>query len=46
MECPIKLDPIHCQNCYFSRDGECKYEDIVKEEGSKDATAKRGSESH
>jgi len=24
-KCPIGLDPIHCQNCYFQRDGECCY---------------------
>ena len=28
-KCPIKLDSIHCQNCYFMK-GECKYNDITK----------------
>ncbi|MBA7707673.1 RNA polymerase-binding transcription factor DksA [subsurface metagenome] len=23
MVCPIGLDKIHCQNCYFWRDGKC-----------------------
>jgi len=27
--CPIKLDKIHCQNCYFMRD-KCEYEKIIK----------------
>lgn len=30
--CPIHLDPIHCQNCYFIRDGKCKYDEVVNEE--------------
>jgi len=29
--CPIGLDNVHCQNCYFSRDGKCDYEQITKE---------------
>ena len=28
--CPIGLDKIHCQNCYFWRDGKCDYEEVVK----------------
>lgn len=32
-ECPIELDPVHCQNCYFIRDGKCEYEKVVKENG-------------
>jgi len=23
--CPINLDKIHCQNCYFSKEGFCDY---------------------
>ncbi len=30
MECPIKLNKIHCQNCSFTRQGKCRYEEIVK----------------
>ena len=25
MECPIRLDRTHCENCYFWRDGKCDY---------------------
>jgi len=25
MECPIKLDKVHCQNCAFSKEGLCDY---------------------
>jgi len=25
MECPIKLDQVNCRECYFWRDGKCKY---------------------
>ncbi len=31
-DCPIKLDKIHCQNCYFTLRGKCEYERIVKDE--------------
>ncbi len=28
--CPIYLDKIHCQNCYFAgTDGGCKYKEIT-----------------
>ena len=26
-DCPINLDKIHCQNCFFIRDGKCVYPD-------------------
>jgi len=29
-ECPIGLDKVHCQTCYFLRDGKCDYEQITK----------------
>jgi len=31
MECPIRLGKIHCQNCFFWRDGKCDYDKIMKE---------------
>ena len=33
-KCPINLDKIHCQNCYYSRDGECHYEGVINEQGN------------
>ena len=33
MACPIGLDKIHCQNCYFwGADGECHHEILIKGE--------------
>jgi len=33
MACPIGLDKIHCQNCFFwGTDGECHYEILRKGE--------------
>lgn len=29
MTCPINLDKIHCQNCYFNPQGECKYKEMT-----------------
>jgi len=31
MDCPIKLNKVHCQSCYFLKDGRCQYGEIVKE---------------
>lgn len=31
VDCPIKLDRIHCQNCYFTPSGKCEYERIMKD---------------
>ena len=31
MECLIGLGKIHCQNCYFWRDGKCSYDEIIQE---------------
>lgn len=31
MECPIGLPKIHCQNCFFWRDGKCDYDKIMQE---------------
>jgi len=29
--CPIKLDKVHCQNCYFDRQGKCAYDKIMND---------------
>jgi len=29
MKCPIGLDQVHCDNCYFWQEGKCDYERIV-----------------
>ncbi len=29
LDCPIKLDKIHCQNCHFAPNGKCEYESIM-----------------
>ena len=29
MDCPIGLDKVHCQTCYFWRHGKCNYEQIM-----------------
>lgn len=34
--CPIRLDKIHCQNCYFWRNGKCDYDAIMREHGRRD----------
>lgn len=36
MNCPIKLDEVHCPNCYFRKWGEpedkqCHYWEVIKE---------------
>ena len=31
MTCPIGLDKIHCDNCYFWRNGKCDYNAIMRE---------------
>ncbi len=31
MTCPIRLDKVHCDNCYFWRDGKCDYDAIMRE---------------
>ncbi len=38
--CPIGLDKVHCQNCYFWREGKCNYDAIMREHSrsSKEAT--------
>lgn len=28
LDCPINLDKIHCQSCYFNQDGKCNYEEM------------------
>lgn len=30
-DCPIKLGQMFCDNCYFKRDGQCKFEEIKRE---------------
>jgi hypothetical protein len=30
-DCPIGLDKVHCQNCYYWRDGNCDYKRIMEE---------------
>ena len=30
-DCPIGLDKIHCQNCYYWRGGKCDYKRIMEE---------------
>ena len=34
-DCPIGLDKVHCQNCYFWRDGKCDYDAIMREHSKK-----------
>lgn len=29
MKCPIGLDKIHCQNCYFMKDGKCRHKKMM-----------------
>lgn len=36
MTCPIRLDKIHCQNCYFWRNGKCDYDAIMREHRGRD----------
>lgn len=31
MECPIGLNKIHCQNCFFWRHAKCDYDKIMQE---------------
>jgi len=35
MGCPIGLDKVHCQNCYFWRDVKCDYHTIMREHAAK-----------
>ena len=44
-DCPIGLDKVHCDNCYFWRDGKCDYDAIMREHNrsSKEVT-KRAAE--
>jgi len=39
-DCPLKLDKVHCQNCYFAPNGKCDYDTIIVEhrQSSKIAT--------
>jgi len=30
IECPLGLNQVYCQNCYFERDGECHYKAIME----------------
>jgi len=39
-DCPIGLDKIHCQNCYFWRDEKCDYEQIMEEMNCQEHPAK------
>jgi len=32
MVCPIHLSPIHCPNCYFRPDGECRHAEMMNEQ--------------
>ena len=34
-DCPIGLDKVHCQNCYFWRDGKCDYDAVIREYSKK-----------
>ncbi len=29
MDCPLKLDKVHCQHCYFHREGKCEHKSIM-----------------
>lgn len=31
-DCPIKLNEIHCPNCFFAPNGKCEYERIMRDE--------------
>jgi len=37
-DCPIGLDKVHCQNCYFWRDGKCDYDAIMREHKTAEET--------
>ncbi len=32
MKCPLGLDKVHCQNCYFWRDGKCDHDRVIQEQ--------------